>query len=480
MPDDTTVNYKVFIGSPSDLDAERRQVRRAFSRWNAEVEAGNQKPNFTLVDSSLTAPTLNRAQSEINKLLRECNFSLILFKESWGTDPERGGPYSSGTEEEFFTSLLSILDKSSPMANTAVFFVEHPNPDPKVRLFKTRLRESYRVYYGNIESGDVESQTLKQLEHFLSSSMPVVPDGILTSRGHNVISPFKKMEQGRQLISLGCADRGLQFLESAAEEGGIPQQIELAKYYRRNGAIERALRHLEEKCWPSVVDQDLINSAEGATVLTELANIDLDRENALKAVLRNNRYLADYPLAEIKAPREFARLLDCTGRAYHQLNKKNEERLCYLKAEELRKELNDPEQTMLSLINLARLDLMELDFDSLTKRLSEAGSLEVSSLSSGTKANFHLLQAQVSFHQFGDFEKSLEFAKMSLEINEFEINEKGIVYSLAMIVQAELALDRVDSARCNAERGLAINKRLKNNFGIRKFEEYLNEITKAT
>lgn len=468
----------MFIGSPSDLEAERQQVRRAFSKWNAEVEAGNEKPKFSIVDSSLTAPTLNRAQSEINKLLKDCDFSLILFKEKWGTDPGKGGPYSSGTEEEFFTSLLSILDNSSPMTNSAVFFIEHPAPDSKVQLFKKRLRESYRVYYGNIKSNDVEAQTLKQLGYFLNSSKPDVPDGILTSRGHNVISPFKKMQRGRQLISLGCTDQGLQLLESAAEEGGIPQQIELAKYYRRNGKIEQAIKQLEEKCWPTVVNQDLINSAEGATVLTELANIDLNRGDALKVVLRNERYLADYLPNDIKAPREFARLLDCTGRAYHQQNKKREERLCYSKAQQLREDLNDPEQTMRSLLNLARLDLMEKDYDSLTKQLDAAESLEFSSLSSGTRANFHLLQAQAAYYYSDNLEKSLEFAKMSLEINEFEVNEKGIVYSLAVMVQAEIGLNRLESARYNAERGLEINKRLKNNFGIRKFEGYLTEITK--
>lgn len=133
---------------------------------------------------------------------------------------------------------------------------------------------------------------------------------------------------------------------------------------------------------------------------------------------------------------------------------------------------------MRSLLNLARLDLMEKDYDSLTKQIDAAESLEFSSLSSGTRANFHLLQAQTAYYQSDNFEKSLEFAKMALEINEFEVNEKGIVYSLAVMVQAELRLNRLESARCNAERGLEINKRLKNSFGIRKFEKYLTEITK--
>lgn len=471
--------YKIFIGSPSDLQFERAEIRQAVAKWNSKQTVLKEKTQFKLVEGSTAVPTLNRAQAEINKLLWECDYCIILFKREWGSEPNKGGPYSSGTEEEFFASLLSILDPSSPMTNTAVLFVEDPTPSHQVKQFKERLKDSFQIFYGSIAQDEVESSTLDLLNYFLKKPKAIVPDNILTSRRENVIAPFKKMEYGKQLIALGDSESGAEHLRLAAEEGGVLQQVELAKFYRRRGEIDLALEILEKKCWPILVKQDRINTADAAIVLVERANIDLNQKKAYQVVLRGKRYAADYTIDEIQAPREFAELFDCIDRAHYQLKEREEARTSYEKAKKLRDQLEDPEQTMRSVINLGRLELKEQNYDSLNRWLLEADRLEDQGLKTSTLANLQLLRAQTAFYRDFDYETTIDCANRALEANEFEVNEKGIAYSLMLIAQSELEQGKIDSAQEHARRGLEINEKLGNEHGIKRFQGLLSRISTA-
>lgn len=471
--------YKIFIGSPSDVQSERDEIRQAISDWNAKQTTTNEKPVFQLVEGFTAAPTLNRAQAEINKLLRDCDFCIILFKKEWGSEPDKNGPYSSGTEEEFFTSLLSILDPTSPMMDTVVLFVEDSAPSPQVTQFKKRLKDSFQIFYGSIASHEIKTSTQDLLDSFMKKSTTTVPDNILTSRGINVIAPFKKMEYGKKLISLGDPKSGAEHLRSAAEEGGILQQVELAKFYRRRGEIERAVQILETKCWPDLVEQGRVNTAEAAIVLVERANIDLNRKKALQVILRGREYVADYAIDEIQAPREFAELLDCIGRAHHQLKEREKARSCYEKAKKLRDKLDDPEQSMRSILNLARLDLKDRNYDSLERWLLEAEQLGEEVLRTPTLANLQLLRAQTAYYRDHDYEKTISFASQALAANEFEGNEKGIAYSLMLIAQSEIQMGKLKSARGHARRGLEINEKQEDSFGINKFQGLLSRAIAA-
>lgn len=473
-------NFKIFIGCPTDLNSEKEKVKRAIAEWNKATKMEDRKPSFTVVDSSTVAPSLNRAQAEINKQLRDCNFCIILFKQKWGSEPNNGGPYSSGTEEEFYTSLLSILDEASPMTNSAVLFVKTSNPSPEVEAFKKKLKDSFRIFYGSVTNSKLEEKIIQLLQSFLDRPADEIPDNIPTSRGVNVIGPFKKMNDAKTIISLGDTARGYQLLKSAATDGGPLQQVELAKYYRRSGQYDRAAHILSEICWPNLVRQDRLNSAVAATVLRELSNIDLNRNDPDSVVLRNSQYFSIFSNQEIEAPREYAELLDCSGRAYHQLKQRKKARSYYEKAKVLREKLRDPEQTMRSIINLARLDLKDRNYESLNERLFEADSIEDTGISTPTLANLQLLRAQTSLYRDQDFEKTLEFAIRALRANEFEANEKGIAYSLMLMTEAEIGLGRMNMAQMHAERGLEINDQIKNTFGATKFRTLLAQISRCS
>ena len=470
---------KIFIGSPSDLQFERAKIRQTVIEWNSEQTVLKEKTQFELIEGFTVAPTLNRAQAEINNLLWECDYCIILFKREWGSEPNNGGPYSSGTEEEFFTSLLSILDPDSPMTNTAVLFVEDPNCSHQVKQFKERLKDSFQIFYGSVARDEIESRTRDLLNSFSKKPKAIVPDNILTSRGENVIAPFKKMENGKELIALGDTESGAEQLRLAAEEGGVLQQVELAKFYRRRGKIDCALEILEKRCWPILVEQDRINTADAATVLVERANIDLNQKRANQVILRSKRYVANYTIDEIQAPREFAELFDCIGRAHYQLKEREKARTSYEKAKKLRDKLKDPEQSMRSVINLGRLELKEQNYDSLSRWLLEADRLEDQGLETPTLANLQLLRAQTAFYRDFDYEKTVDYANRALEANEFEKNKKGIAYSLMLIAQSEIEQGKIESAQEHAQKGLEINEKLGNEHGIKRFQALLSRTSTA-
>ena len=140
------IDYRVFIASPTGLEAERRAFKATITEHN-ELNVYDRTAVFSPVGWQLTLPGRGRPQRLINEDLQRCDFFLLLLSDRWGTPPDKDGRYSSGCEEEFSLAERCIADPTQPMLDIAVFFkklsqsqMSDPGPQlQKVLEFRNRL-----------------------------------------------------------------------------------------------------------------------------------------------------------------------------------------------------------------------------------------------------------------------------------------------------------------------------------------------------
>ena len=116
MPQRIT-QYRVFIGSPGGLDAERERFRKALEKCS--LDHGDQKGiRFEPVGWEQTIGGVGRAQGQINHDLSRCDFAVFVLHDRWGTPSGNGS--TSGTEEEW--DLAEKLYKEGQIRNIALLF----------------------------------------------------------------------------------------------------------------------------------------------------------------------------------------------------------------------------------------------------------------------------------------------------------------------------------------------------------------------
>lgn len=91
---------KVFIGSPSDLQAEREKAREVVHRVNRHLTQ-NLGIYIELRGWEDTLLGSSRPQQIINEDVREADLFIGLMWRRWGSPTSQNGGYSSGFEEEF-------------------------------------------------------------------------------------------------------------------------------------------------------------------------------------------------------------------------------------------------------------------------------------------------------------------------------------------------------------------------------------------
>lgn len=143
---DTLKVHRVFIASPGGLERERkafRQVLRAFSETVAEGRGFLFKP----IGWEEAVGGKGRPQELVNKMLRKCDFFLLILWDRWGSPPDVHGKtdYESGTEEEF--GVAEECHANGSMKQIVLLFkgvdprqLADPGPQlKKVLKFKNRI-----------------------------------------------------------------------------------------------------------------------------------------------------------------------------------------------------------------------------------------------------------------------------------------------------------------------------------------------------
>ena len=146
--------YRVFIGSPSGLEDERKRFRNTLEKFN-QIHG---EPAGVIFHAVAWEDTLNRdgrPQEIINRDIEGCDYALFVFHDRWGSPT--GSGYSSGTEEGI--DLAQKLRDDAKIRLIALFFKTSPGshlPDPdqlrmvnnfrnKIEKEKKHLSKSYRA-----------------------------------------------------------------------------------------------------------------------------------------------------------------------------------------------------------------------------------------------------------------------------------------------------------------------------------------------
>ncbi|MEG3149573.1 DUF4062 domain-containing protein [Sphingomonas sp. ZT3P38] len=144
---------RIFIGSPSGLEDERRAAREIVQEVN-QAHSEHWGCQFKLVGWEDTIPGYQRPQSRINVDLDKCQYFVGILWNRWGTKPDLDDSgFTSGFEEEFCRARDLIAAGS--MKDIALYFkaVDVPaglEPGPeikKVKDFRTQCIDEKRIFF---------------------------------------------------------------------------------------------------------------------------------------------------------------------------------------------------------------------------------------------------------------------------------------------------------------------------------------------
>ncbi|WP_083743773.1 DUF4062 domain-containing protein [Methylobacterium radiotolerans] len=148
---------KVFLASPGDLKEERIAARDVATEFN-QIWSDQLGYQIDLVGWEDTVSEFGRPQELINRELDQCELFFGMIWKRWGTPPGKTGPYTSGFEEEFETSLNKRRTSTRP-ALRLVFKNVDPEllRDPgaelsKVLSFRNRIIEGKEVLFETFTS----------------------------------------------------------------------------------------------------------------------------------------------------------------------------------------------------------------------------------------------------------------------------------------------------------------------------------------
>lgn len=154
---------KVFLASPGDLQVERKLAKDVVDEFN-NLWADNLGYQVDLIGWEETVASYGRPQSTINLDLAQCELVIGMMWKKWGTQPDIGGVYTSGFEEEFRTSVESRERSGKPEISlyfkvVGAEFLADPGEDlKKVISFKEEIIRGKSIYFENFE-GESEFQS---------------------------------------------------------------------------------------------------------------------------------------------------------------------------------------------------------------------------------------------------------------------------------------------------------------------------------
>jgi hypothetical protein len=167
---------RVFLASPSDLGDERRIARSVVEEVNS-LAGDIYNCRIELVGWEDTVTVFGRPQATINRDLERCELFVGVMWKRWGTPPDTSGPYSSGFEEEFESSVRRRSDRGLPeislfFKSVSLDLINDPGEElRKVLAFKDRLiREKMVLFEEFVDTQDFEKRLRRCLFGYLQNS----------------------------------------------------------------------------------------------------------------------------------------------------------------------------------------------------------------------------------------------------------------------------------------------------------------------
>lgn len=465
---------RIFLASPGDLDNERTIVNSCVEEFNA-LNKTKYSEKFEVVGWEQVRGTARRPQEAINELIRESHFLIVLFKESWGSEPGSPWGYTSGTEEELFTGLLELGQPDQPMRDIWVAFVDCPSPDIQIEVLRKQMAQSHSMMYETIaNSRELKEKLGNRLEGWAKSAESKVPKHInlTSSSGKDVLKPSRLRLDGEKLIELGQTSSGKALLEKAAALGGPVEFLAYAKFLSRHGELEKANTFIQEAIVYFSEETSRLYSPLAAEAFAEQAGVLRRQGRDIEAIGRLEHALT--LLKESNSYTEKVRcwILDALGHAYRKTGNLPIARKKFEIASDLRRKSQEELGECQSLVNLARIDLETNDLDSAAKNATKVLMVLQGMPPTALYANALTLSAEILLKQ-RQVDKGILDAQHAVALNRQLANRYGEAISLYVLAECYRESGDKNEAEKHARDCLQLNQSMENKFGIQRAEGIL-------
>lgn len=290
--------YRVFIASPSGLDAERRRFRATLTEYN-EDEAVERGVSFWPNGWQDTLAGVGRPQSLINEDLRRCDYFVLVLCDRWGQPTSTGaGRFTAGTEEEYYIARECLLDPASPMRGIVILFkgvTDRQMSDPgeqlrKVIAFRRKIESEKELLY---QTFDVEEEFARIMRRHLAQwirdhesqkpAKPISVPAIHSTEQDRASKTYPSIDamvaDAEDLAANGRAVEAEElFAKAVVGSRSVQARLKYAKFLRRSDRLAYAKANYQSAL-------DLANEQQDEKSAVEaLANLGLieRRQNNLK------------------------------------------------------------------------------------------------------------------------------------------------------------------------------------------------------
>jgi tetratricopeptide (TPR) repeat protein len=435
-----------------------------------QFNATEPKPpvSFAVVGWEQVRGTARRPQEAINELIGESHFLIVLFRDRWGSEPGSPWGYTSGTEEELFTSLLHLGESDRPMRDVWVAFLSHEAPADEIHQLRDQLSKKNALLYESIvDVRDLKQKLGERLRRWAPTVGVKVANHVdlLPSSGQDVLRAARLRLRGQKLVELGEHQAGLTSLGEAARIGGPSEHLAYAQQRARSGDLEGATASTQDAIDCFTTGEGHLHTPQAAEAFAAQAGIYRRQGRDWEAVGRLEHALTLVGSQDPTALKVRCRILDELGLAYQKLNDFEAARDRFEACLAARTAAGLAVDQAQSHINLARLEVASGEM-SVALAHAESAQAPLRGLPpSALHANAEVLCAQLSIRT-DRHETGVAHAERALVMNRQIANKRGEAISLLVLAQCYAGAGDDASARKHALACIDVNTQMGNQHGI--------------
>jgi tetratricopeptide (TPR) repeat protein len=463
---------RIFLASPNDMAEERDGVRQTIEKFN-ESFAWDYGTNFFHRGWEQTSSGVGRPQQQIiDRTLSDCDYLVLILGSRWGSAPQIGEGYESGTEEEFERTIELLADSAAPMRNVFVGFKgvlpsqERNEQLERVLEFKDQLERSKTIMFKVFDSTTRLSELLTaNLFEWSDDKSPksakqivLLPRESLTVQTQPQ-SPAEITDLANDMIRTGRLTQAEEFFNMAVATGDARAMLEYARFLRRGGRLESALSLNRAVLQRVAQSREPTDVSLRTRALANIGIIQRKQGNAEDSARTLNEAIEEYRGAENDSELE-AYIRDNLAHTFGQLG--DQARVI----EELRlsREIRQASGTPVSaaaLVNEARAQVRLKNREAALQLIDLALQSEVDD---AVRANALDVKRR-ALYEIQDYEGAVEAATACLQLNQQLGNSDGASVAEFGLALALVAAERFDDAAACARAALERNLRSGNATG---------------
>jgi len=469
--------FRIFLASPSDVEAERDVVRNCVDEHNAR-RRGESGVIYEIIGWERVRGTARRPQEAISELISESHFLIVLLKQSWGSAPGSPWGYTSGTEEELFSGLLELGQAEQPMRDVWVAFLDHPSPAPQIDDLRRHIGERHAMLYETIATaGELKEKLAQRLEAWEALAGGKTPRHIdlMPSSGKDVLKAQRLRLGGEKLVELGQAESGQAALREAAAVGGPVEHLAYARFLARTGDLDGAFAENQQAIDYFANEVSDLHSPIAAESFAAQASVLRRQGSDVDAIGRFEQALTILDEDDPYSREVRCRILDELGLAHQNTGDLESARTAIQEALRLRQDTGHDIGVCQSLINLTRIEVAAGDLEAAARHSDEALVTLSGTPPTSLHANAEVLAAQVRLRQ-GRPGDGLTHAERALSLNRQLASRRNEAIALLLMAQCCRAMGTLDDAAVHAHACLELNQAMGNEFGVQKAQWILDHL----